>query len=36
VGVIFASRYPLTRQRFAQVRQELAERRQAARGLKSE
>ena len=36
VGVIFASRYPLTRQRFAQVRQELTERRQAARGLKSE
>jgi GPH family glycoside/pentoside/hexuronide:cation symporter len=28
VGVVFASRYPLTRQRFAQVRQELAERRQ--------
>jgi hypothetical protein len=32
VGVVFASRYPLTRQRFAQVRQELAERRKAAGG----
>ncbi len=29
VGVVIASRYPLTRQRFAQVRQELAKRRQA-------
>jgi GPH family glycoside/pentoside/hexuronide:cation symporter len=28
VGVLFASRYPLNRERFAQVRQELAERRQ--------
>jgi len=32
LGVAFASRYPLTRQRFAEVRRELAERRQAAKG----
>lgn len=33
VGVVFAARYPLSRERFAQVRQQLAERRQVAEGL---